>query len=85
MPVTTQFTLPTNLPAGSYSLAVVANGIASAPVAFNVPLAVASTTPAAGSVVLSQPASYVINFSSAVDPTSLQAGDLSPHPFPRFG
>ncbi|HEY2414903.1 MAG TPA: autotransporter-associated beta strand repeat-containing protein [Pirellulaceae bacterium] len=33
-PETTQFTLPPGLPAGSYSLSVIANGIASAPAAF---------------------------------------------------
>ena len=35
-PVTTEFTLPAGLPAGTYSLAVVANGISSDPVAFTV-------------------------------------------------
>jgi hypothetical protein len=34
-PVTTEFTLPAGLPVGSYSLEVVANGIASDPVSFN--------------------------------------------------
>jgi hypothetical protein len=33
-PVTTEFTVPSNLPAGAYSLVVVANGISSAPVSF---------------------------------------------------
>jgi hypothetical protein len=33
-PVTTEFTVPGNVPAGNYSLAVVANGIASDPVSF---------------------------------------------------
>jgi autotransporter-associated beta strand protein len=37
-PVTTQFTLPANLPIATYSLSVVANGIASAPVNFSPPV-----------------------------------------------
>ena len=36
--VTTEFTLPTNLPAGTYSLVAIANGIASDPVPFTTPL-----------------------------------------------
>ena len=36
--VTTEFALPTNLPAGTYSLVAVANGIASDPVLFTTPL-----------------------------------------------
>jgi hypothetical protein len=36
-PVSTQFTLPDGIPAGTYSLSVVANGIASDPVDFTVP------------------------------------------------
>lgn len=36
--VTTEFALPATLPAGTYSLVVVANGIASAPVLFTTPL-----------------------------------------------
>jgi ELWxxDGT repeat protein len=37
-PVTTDFTLPAGLPAGSYSLTVIANGISSEPVPFTVAL-----------------------------------------------
>ena len=37
-PVTTQFTLPANLPFGTYSLTVIANGIASSPVSFTPPI-----------------------------------------------
>jgi hypothetical protein len=37
-PVSTDFMLPTNLPSGSYSLVVVANGIASDPVSFYGPV-----------------------------------------------
>ncbi len=51
--VSTEFTLPANLPAGINSLVVVANGIASDPVAFN-PLdypTVAFTSPAPGAVL----------------------------------
>src|SRR5262249_24322655 len=33
-PVSTQFVLPSGLPAGTFSLSVIANGIASAPVSF---------------------------------------------------
>jgi Bacterial pre-peptidase C-terminal domain/Bacterial Ig-like domain len=77
-PVTTQFALPAGLPNGSYSLVVVANGIASAPINFSQPFqfAVASSTPANGAIVSTLLSSYVINFNDTVDPTSLQAGDL---------
>lgn len=75
-PVSTQFVLPSGLPAGHYSLEVIANGIASAPFNFNTAFSVVSTTPAANSVVSAPPASYTITFSAAIDPTSLQASDL---------
>ena len=39
LPVTTDFTLPSFLPAGTYSLTVIANGISSDPVPFVVPVA----------------------------------------------
>ena len=39
MPVTTDFSLPSFLPAGTYSLTVIANGILSDPVSFIVPVA----------------------------------------------
>src|SRR5262249_12602313 len=77
--VTAQFPLPAGLPQAAYSLRVVANGIASAPVSFlTVPgLHVNSSTPAAGSVVSAPPTSFVVNFNEAVVPTTLQASDLT--------
>ena len=75
--VTTQFTLPAGLPRGAYTLTVIANGIASAPFNFVTALGVTSSTPANGASVATPPASYVINFSDAIDPASLQASDLT--------
>src|SRR5262245_1508595 len=86
-PVTTQFALPAGLPNGQYSLAVIANGIASAPISFSQPfqLSVISSTPAAGSTVAAPPTSYVMNFSEAIDPTSLDASDLLVNGIPADG
>jgi len=53
--VTTEFSLPANLPAGTYSLVAVANGIASDPVLFSTPLtapAIVSVSLTAGNMVL---------------------------------
>jgi hypothetical protein len=74
--VTTQFTVPAGLAAGPYSLTVSANGIASAPFSFSVPLAVSGSNPAAGSTVAAPPASYVVHFNEAVAPGSVAAADL---------
>jgi len=74
--VTTQFALPSGLPVGSYTLNVIANGIASANFSFATAFVVASSTPAAGSVDSTPPTSYVINFSNPVTPSSVQASDL---------
>ena len=59
-PVSTDFTLPTNLPAGTFSLVVAANGISSDPVSFtNLPIVVTlpasateGTAPVTGTVIL---------------------------------
>ena len=45
-PVTTEFTLPAGLPAGTYSLVTTANGIASDPVTFTSPAALSVSIPA---------------------------------------
>ena len=53
--VTTEFALPANLAAGTYSLVAVANGIASDPVLFTIPLtppAIASFSLTAGNLLL---------------------------------
>ncbi len=53
--VTTEFALPANLPAGTYSLVAVANGIASDPVPFTIPLtppAITSFSVTAGNLLL---------------------------------
>lgn len=52
---TAQFTLPAGLPAGTYSLVVTANGIASDPVSFN-PVPVVSFSGLSGSYQLTDPA-----------------------------
>jgi hypothetical protein len=49
-PVSTEFSLPIGLPAGSYSLVTVANGIASDPVSFTTPFSVPLTKPGITSV-----------------------------------
>jgi hypothetical protein len=74
--VSTQFTVPTSLTPGTYSLTVIANGIASAPFPFATPLGVASSYPADGSSVSASPIAYALTFSSPINPASLQAGDL---------
>src|SRR5207253_995559 len=72
-PVTTEFILPQGLPQGTYSLTVIANGVSSDPLSFNVnPIAVALAASAtegntaSGTVTLpSAPASNVtVNLSS---------------------
>jgi hypothetical protein len=75
--VSTEFVVPPTLPGGQYSLVVIANGIASAPVSFTQPLSVIGSTPAAGSIVSTPPTSFTINFSAPVDPSSLQPSDLT--------
>ena len=75
-PATTQFMLPSAPAAGDYSLRVIANGIASAPVDFALHLTVSSSTPANGGVVTSQTTSFIVNFNEAVVPTSVEASDL---------
>ena len=73
---TTQFAIPANLPSVPYSLVVIANGIASAPVSFTAPLSVIASTPADGSVLATTPTSYQVTFSGPITPASLQASDL---------
>ncbi len=77
--VTTQFTLPAGLPQNTYSLRVIASGIASAPVTFSaIPgLHVANSTSVNGSLVNTPPTSFVFNFNEAIQPATLQAGDLT--------
>ena len=77
--VTTQFQLPAGLPEAVYDLRVVASGIASNPVPFSTiaGLNVQSSTPANGAVVNSLITTFVINFSLPVNPSTLQAGDLT--------
>jgi methionine-rich copper-binding protein CopC len=78
-PVTAQFSVPAGLPQAIYSLRVVANRIASAPVPFDTiqGLHVFTTTPANGSVVSTRPTSFVVNFNEAIVPATLQATDLT--------
>ncbi len=45
-------------------------------------LQVSSSTPANGVMVATRPSSYVITFSAAIDPTSLQASDLTVNSIP---
>ncbi len=74
-PTSAKFTLPAGLPAGTYSLRTIANGISSAPVTFdNVPLTISSTTPAANATVTTSPTSYVVQFSAAIDPHDSPSG-----------
>lgn len=79
-----QFDLPAGLPQAIYSLRVIANGIASAPVSFNSfpGLDVASSTPANGSLLSTAPTSFVINFNEPIQPASLQAGALTVNGIP---
>lgn len=52
LPVSTEFTVPTNVPAGAYSLFVIANGISSGPVAFVYDLPVLHATHNGSGLVL---------------------------------
>ena len=82
-PVTTEFTLPAGLPQAAYSLAVVANGIASDPMAFNpfidltVSLPASATegdAPVTGTVTASPaPASDLVVTLSSSDPSEATA------------
>ncbi len=76
LPVSTNFTLPPALAAGAYQLQVVANGIASDPVGFTVPLALTSLAvpaPAAGGTAVTgtvtlngpAPSALVVGLSSS--------------------
>jgi hypothetical protein len=84
-PVSTQFTLPAGLPVGQYSLSVIADGIASAPISFTNGLAVTGSTPTQGSAVASPPTSFTVNFNEPVDPTSLSAAALTVNGVPADG
>jgi hypothetical protein len=75
-PVTTQFSFANVPAAGTYSLRVIANGIASAPATFIEPLTVSQTNPANGAVVSTALTSFVVNFNEAVDPSTVQPGDF---------
>jgi hypothetical protein len=66
LPVTTQFALPANLPAGTYTLQAIANGIPSAGVSFTVPPHVALTQVNDGSTQRSRVTSLTIRFDSAM-------------------
>ena len=78
-PVTTQFAPPAGLPNGTYSLQVIANGIASTSVPFVKPfiLSVINSTPAAGSVLATAPTDFSITLSEPYDPSTVQAADLT--------
>jgi hypothetical protein len=75
----TQFTLPSGLAPGVYSLEAIANGIASAPFSFNTfpGLGVIGSTPANGSLVTAAPTSFVIDFNEPIQPGTVQASDLA--------
>lgn len=53
--VTTQFTLPLNLPAGTYSVVAVANGIASAPVQLTTPYVAGDAAPTVATAAAASP------------------------------
>src|ERR1043166_5273623 len=65
-PVSTEFALPANLPSANYSLVVVANGNASAPVAFS--------TAALPPVIVTQPQSKTLQVGSSATFTVAAAG-----------
>jgi hypothetical protein len=77
-PVTTQFALPAGLPNGQYSLAVIANGIASAPVTFNQPApTVQSVTIDNGTPQRSEVRSITVNFGGTIVSAPSSAFSLS--------
>jgi hypothetical protein len=59
-PVSTEFTVSTNVPAGVYSLVVVANGISSDPVTFFVGSLAITTQPQGKTVLQGQSASFTV-------------------------
>jgi hypothetical protein len=71
--------VPADLPQAVYSLRVVASGIASALVTFDTlpTLHVVSTSPADGGGESTRPTSFVVTFSEAIAPATLQADDLT--------
>ena len=75
-PESTQFVLPAGLPSGSYSLSVIANGIASTPVMFT-QFDVSSSTPGEGSIVSTLPLSFAVQFNVAYDPASVQTSGFT--------
>ena len=77
-PVTTQFALPAGLPNGQYSLTVIADGIASAPVTFNQPApGVQSVTIDNGTPQRSEVRSLTIDFGGTIVAAPSSAFTLS--------
>jgi fibronectin-binding autotransporter adhesin len=75
-PETTDFTLPAGLPLGTYSLSVIANGIASAPVTFGTGLLVTASTPASGAVLTTPPLTFSVTFNLPFDPASISNSSM---------
>jgi hypothetical protein len=77
-PVTTQFALPAGLPDGQYSLVVIADGIASAPVTFSQPApTIASVTIDNGTPQRSEVRSITLDFSGTIVSAPSTAFSLS--------
>src|SRR5262249_49415417 len=73
----------TPLVAGNYRVRVTAEGSTTGEYFLSTAgLGVTSTTPSAGSVVSTPPSTFVVNFSDAIDPATLDAGDLKVNSLP---